>query len=68
MQALQDLAKTSIQTHGLFHNQPFTLDKRQEKILVVNNILFGTNIAALPQHIFSDGKTSLEDCHRLKKL
>ena len=68
MQALHDLAKTSIRTNGIFREQPFTLEKRQEKILVINNILFGTNLASIPQHIFSDNKTSLEDCYKLKDV
>lgn len=64
MRSLQKLAKDSIQTN----NKPIMLSKRQEKILTINNILFGTNINELPQHIFSDGKTSLEDCYKLKNV
>lgn len=67
MKQLQNLAVTSIRTKGIFMHENFSLPKRQEKILVVTNILFHNQENFL-RSIFQDTNTTLESCYKLKTV
>lgn len=66
MKNLQSLVTTSLTTKGVFANKTFSLKKRQEKILVVNNILFHNQEQFL-RNIFEKTDTTLENCYKLKE-
>ena len=67
MRNLQDLAITSLRSKGTFFHKPFSLIKRQEKLLVVNNILFHNREQFL-KSIFEKTDTTLESCYKLKNV
>lgn len=67
MKNLQDLAVTSLKTKGIFACKTFSLTKKQEKILVVNNILFNNQEQFL-KGIFEKTDTTLENCYKLKAV